>query len=598
MSSTSQLRLGFLGPISIWDGHQAVALSDTRARSCLARLMLEPGTPITRDLLADAIYNRRPPRTAQNQVQRAVSVLRRHKVDIETYEDGYILRIEQLRIDGFAAEAMIEQARQAHSAECDEEAVELFRTALQFWRGPVLCGLDSADLQLRALPWEELRLIALEERTWAELRMGKGRDLVPELTNLVHEHCLHQPFHEQLMLALFRAGRPSEAVNAYHGLRERLEGELGEAPRPTLKKLLHRIAMNDSSLLPGAPSTSAPRQLPRRLPVIEGRKSEIDSILSTLAVAGPGSPVVVSGPGGVGKTTVATGAAHQALDLFPDGQLFAELSGSSDPAMPANVLGDFLRDLGVSEQNIPDDVEQRAKLFRSVVADRRLLMVLDNAANTTQVEPLLPGVSSCRTIITSRRPLTELPGATLIRLFPLSDLPARAILADSGRRLDVDPAAVHALIELCQGYPLALKIVAARLAAKPHWSFRKLLNRILGSPVDEMASGELRVRPLLDSNYQMLDDQSRSLLRRVGFYGQHHFSLSDAAALADCSQDAAEDLLDNLIDAHFVEPGYRGYLLVLDYARGRAVAEESETELLAALTRVLKLQRRKVLARD
>ncbi|MBF8184949.1 hypothetical protein ITP53_04180 [Nonomuraea sp. K274] len=598
MSTVSQFRLGFLGPIAIWDGCRNVAVPDSRARSCLARLMLEPGAPVSRDRLADAIYDHRPPRTAQNQVQRAVSVLRQHRVDIETYEHGYILRTERQQIDGFAAEALIEQARVARTAGDDEAAVEIFGTALQLWRGPVFCGTTSADLQLRAVQWEELRLVAQEEQMWAELRLGKGRDLVPELAKLVQENSLHQSLHEQFMLALFRSGRSSEAVNTYHELRERLEAESGEEPRPTLRKLLRRIVMNDPTLLPEAPMARVPRQLPRPLPLIEGRKAEVGAILAAPDASGYASLVVVSGPGGVGKTTVATAAAHQLRDTYPHGQLFADLSGSSDPVGPADVLAHFLVDLGTREQAIPGDVEQRAKVFRSAIATRRLLIVLDDAASAAQVEPLLPGEPGCGVIITSRLPLAELPGAVRVRLSPVSEAAAREMLESSGRRLDDDPDAASGLIELCGGSPLALNIVAARLAARPHWSPRKLLKRILSSPVDEMASGELQVRPVLDSNYRLLDDRSRSLLRRLGFYGEPCFSLSDAAALANCSPNVAEDLLDNLIDAHFLEPGFRSHLLVLHYARERALAEEPEAVLLAALARVITSQRRKMLAVD
>ncbi|GAA3567469.1 hypothetical protein GCM10022419_055300 [Nonomuraea rosea] len=581
------MRFGLLGTVALWRGNSEIRLATKRSKAVMARLLLSPGRLVSLDSLIDGLYGESPAKSARNQVHRGVGELRKHSVCVVERDGSYLLDVSRDAVDAWQFKDLTERAG---SAAQPGSKARILREALKVWRGPALAGLDSDVFRSMAVEWEERRLSAVQDRIEADLAIGRHDELIPELRRLVGEHPLRERFHWQLMAACYRAGRTGESIAAYTRLRADLADELGIDPSPEVRRLYEQILRQEPVVRadgPG-PDAPAPRQLPRRPVRIAGRGAELRRIQT--ALEGGRGAVTITGSAGSGKSTLALEAAHRAAEMFPDGSLY---SADPDGALPG-----MLRALG--ETSVPERPDERRGRLQTLLADRRILIMLENVTSAAQIRPLLPAGDACALIATGRASLASLREAVEITLGELPPGDAWTLLADGAgaHRLAAEPEATRRVSELCGGLPLALDIAAAKLAAKPHWRVATLAarledrDRILG----ELRHDDLDVRPALDAGYHALPPEARALLRRIGYYGSAELSLLEASELLEVCAAEAEELIEALIDARVVTVrGVGGGLplaygcdnLVLAHARARALAEDPISELDAAVMRAL-----------
>ncbi|OKK05012.1 AfsR family transcriptional regulator [Streptomyces sp. CB03234] len=590
----------------------------------MSMLLLSPDRVVSVDALADAVWHGKPPATARNQIAICVSALRRAIKTAAGAEDvlvtshpGYMLFSGEHRIDAVEFEEGVALGREAARRGDHEAACGHFEEALAMWRGPALEGVSSERIEAEAARLTEMRLDAYEEYMGLLLQAGQHREVIGELTAYVREHPLREQALSYLMLAQYRSGRRAEALETYRVGARLLADELGIAPGPALQEL-HEGVLADSPALTlagtAAPAQSAqqpplvPAQLPPRVASYTGRNSEL-ARLDRLLEHHQGEPLpvgAIAGIGGVGKTALALHWAHQVAARFPDGQLFTDMRGydaEEAPRRPGAVLDRFLRALGVPGPQIPADQHERTALYRSVLDGRRVLIVLDNARDFRQIRPLLPGTGRCCVLVTSRDSM----GGALAGDYDLVQLHLTALKQDESitllsrvtgdERLGADPAAAARLSELCDRLPLALRIAAARLAAKPHWSVRTLVSRLEDQHrrLDELSPDERGVRAGLRLSYRDLRAPAARMFRLLGALDVPDFAAWTGAALLDIDPLDAEDLIEELVDAQLATPlssasghvRYRLQDLPRLFARECALAEDSEEERQAVLRRAL-----------
>ena len=600
-------------------GPERLELGGAREQVVLAMLLLSANRVVTVDRLLEAIYGENLPPTSRAQAQNSISSLRRlfashgHATTISTRPHGYVIQVGNGQLDCQRFDVLVATARAARDANHLDRAVASYRDALRLWRGPALGGIDSQLLRAAASRLDEQRIAANEDRLTLELDLGRHHELVGELTELVEEFPLRERLRGQLMLALHRCDRTAEALQVYRQARRTMIDELGIEPGERLQQLEHAILTSDPALDPPAELIRiqpAKQQIPSLLPTdiadFTGRAEQIEQIdqrLIRAAGQGPALPVpvvVITGQGGVGKTSTAVHAAHGAAGLFRDGQLFADLhGGSAHPVGPMQVLERFLRALGVPGPQIPEGLDERAEVYRNLLAGRRILVVLDDAAGESQVSPLLPGSGSTAVLVTSRSRLAGLPGATRIEVNVLDagqslDLLGR--IAGTGR-VQTQSEAAAAVAGQCGHLPLALRIAGARLAARPHQSFQQLADRLADETrrLDELSHGDMGIRASISLSYDSASEQARRLFRLLALLEQP-VSGWMSAALLDLPPADAEDLLDDLVTAQLVEitgtgsgvhSHYRFHELIRVFARERLAAEEPAAEQKAALERAL-----------
>ncbi|GAA0411297.1 SARP family transcriptional regulator [Acrocarpospora corrugata] len=437
----------------------------------------------------------------------------------------------------------------------------------------------------------------------AELALGRHGRLVAELAALVGRHPVNERLRGQYMTALYRLGRQSDALASFRDGRRVLVEELGVDPGPELAALYHAILRGDPGLLapPSGQETrvAVPAQLPLAPADFTGRVLQTSELVAALT-AEPGIQVI-AGRGGSGKSALAAQVAHLVAAEFPDGQLYAELRGLSEtPAEAGEVLGRFLTALGVAPAAVPAGIEERAELYRGLLAGRRVLVLLDDAAGERQVRPLLVGGSGCAVLITSRNRLGGLAGVSRTDLDVLDpaeavDLLVRIVGAD---RVSAEEPVAREIAELCGRLPLAIRIAGARLATRRRWPLRLLADRLTDERrrLDELSIADLEVRAGFELSYRGLDAGARLALRRLGHLGVPEFAPWIVAWLTGAPEAEAEDTVERLVDAQVVDfsrvddlgtPRYRVHDLVRIYGRERAEAEEPAEELAAAVGRVL-----------
>ncbi|MFI6316777.1 BTAD domain-containing putative transcriptional regulator [Nonomuraea sp. NPDC050556] len=581
-----------LGPLDVQVDGVGVPLSGRRQERVLAALLLEAGQTVTFDHLVDRVWDT-PPATARRQIQDLVTRLRRTltlagaPADlIVTQRSGYLLRPQPGGLDTQVFEELV--ARAQHSA--PEEAVPALRSALRLWRGEPLPGLGFDG---EAAAWQERRLSALEQCLNLETSLGRHQEVVTEVLPLVERHPLREPLVGVLMRALAAAGRLAEALDVYRALRARLAEELGLDPGAALREL-------HQSLLHGTSTRQIPALLPQGLSGFTGREQELaalDGILAEPAIA------VVSGTAGVGKSALAVHWAHRARRLYPDGQLFVNLRGfdpSGSARAPADVLGLFLRTLGVTAERMPVEQEARVSMYRRLMADCRALVVLDNARDAEQVRPLLPGSPGCAVVVTSRDPLAGLLALEGARPLPLDVLTARQARDLLARRIgaaraEAEPDAVEAIALACARLPLALSIAASRAAARPGFRLGPLARELAGGhPLDELDGGEpaLQLRTVFSCSYRTLSSSAARLFRLLGAHPGPDVGVPAAAALAGTPPGETRSALGELTRAHLLDepqPGrYACHDLLRAYARelvGREEGQEAQVRLREHYTR-------------
>ncbi len=612
------MKFRILGPLEVMVGWERLELGGTRQQIVMAALLLSANQVVTTDRLLRAVYGTDLPPTSRSQAQIIISSLRRlfashsRKTVITTRKHGYVIQVDSGRLDAQQFEDLVAAAREARDANRLDQAVACYRDALRLWRGPALDGIDSQLVRAAASRLDEQRIAAIEDRVSLELELGRHRELVGELTGLVEEYPLREELRGQLMLALYRCDRTAEALQVYRAARRTLIDELGIEPGERLQQLERAVLTSDPALDPPEPSVRlAPerRQVPNLLPTdiadFTGRAEEISQIYGHLIPAAGEEErlavpvVVIVGKGGVGKTSLAVRASHGMARHFPGGVLFADLHGGGPhPAGVMEVLERFLRTLGVPGSSMPKGLDERAEVYRNLIADRKVLVVLDDALDESQVPPLLPGSSTAGVIITSRRRLAGLAGVAHIEVnvFDPGDSLDLLTRITGDTRVQTQPEAADEVAAYCGHLPLALRIAGARLSTRPHWSIQQLSERLADETrrLDELRHGDLGIRPSISLSYESTGEQARKLFRLLALLDLPAFSGWLCAALLDLPLTQAEDILDDLINAQLIEIAdtgsgvhsrYRFHDLIRVFALERLAAEEPVTGRMAALQR-------------
>ncbi|KOV77314.1 MULTISPECIES: AfsR/SARP family transcriptional regulator [Streptomyces] len=606
------LRFGVLGPVRAWHGEDALSTGSPQQRALLAALLLREGRTATAAELIDALWGSEPPSQALAAVRTYASRLRKVLSPgvLISESGGYAVRgLREGALDLAVAQDLATEAEKARGAGDLSRARSVLNQALDLWDGEPLAGVPGPYAEAQRARLEEWRLGLLETRLDLDLEQGCHAEAVSELTALTAAHPLRERLRELLMLALYRSGRQAEALAVYADTRRLLSEELGVDPRPGLSELQQRILQADPALAePSAPVTEPtatpvrPAQLPASVPDFTGRSSFVSELTDVLSSASEaeGRVMAVSalaGIGGVGKTTLAVHVAHRARPAFPDGQLYVDLQGAGPrPAEPETVLGSFLRALGTADANIPDTLEERAALYRSVLDGRRVLVLLDNAKDAAQVRPLLPGTEGCAALVTSRVRMLDLAGAHLVDLDVMSPDEALALFTKivGEERVAAEREAALDVVAACGFLPLAIRIAASRLAARRTWTVSVLAAKLADERrrLDELQAGDLAVKATFELGYGQLEPPQARAFRLLGLADGPDISLAAAAAVLDLPAEETEDLLESLVDTSLLEsaaPGrYRFHDLVRLYARACAERDEwppSERE--AAMSRVL-----------
>ncbi|WP_405016026.1 transcriptional regulator [Kitasatospora sp. NBC_00070] len=620
------MEFGILGPLLVWDAAgRAVPVGGPRDRRVLAALLLAEGRTVGLARLAAAVWAD-PPVTAREQLLNVAAGLRRtfavhaaeETVRMVRQDAGLQLSLGPGRLDRSRFSALLARAGRESADGRYALAADQLREALALWRGPALGGLDGPVFRAEAAVLEEQRLDCLEQLAEVEAALGLPNVLGGELARLAVEHPLRERFAELQLLALYRAGRRPEALAVFSRARQALAEQAGLDPGPGLVRLHRAVLADDPALLPGAgagagagtgPGAPAPAVLPvpSQLPpapaVFVDREVELAELVRALGTpSGTVPSALVTGQPGVGKTALALHAAHRLSPAFPDGRLFADLRGAgAGPARPGEVLGGFLRALGVDGRSLPTGTAERAAAYRTLLAGRRVLVVLDNAADEAQLAPLLPGTPGCAVLVTSRRRLTGQDHRLVLPLGVLDEPAALALLARvAGHpRIAGAPGDARRLAGLCGHLPLALRVTAAKLAAHPHRSLADLVARLTDERdrLEELSHGGVGVRAGLSLSYRALPAPARTLLRGLALLDAPDSAAWTAAAVLDRPAGATDRQLDLLVGDHLLEPvgrdpagqtRYRLHDLVRAFARERAAVEDPPEQRAAVLDRVLR----------
>ncbi|MET9380173.1 BTAD domain-containing putative transcriptional regulator [Streptomyces sp. NPDC002928] len=603
------LRFSVLGPVRAWRGEEPLTTGSPQQRALLAALLLREGRTATAAELIDALWGEEPPSQALAALRTYASRLRK-VLDagvLVSESGGYAIRSPgEGALDLAVAQDLATEAEKARNAGALCHAREVLGRALALWDGETLAGVPGPYAEAQRVRLQEWRLQLLESRLDMDLEQGCHAEAVSELTALTAAHPLRERLRELLMLALYRSGRQAEALAVYADTRRLLAEELGVDPRPGLRDLQQRILQADPTLAePSAPVTEPaaapirPAQLPATVPDFTGRASFVAELGEVLASA-EGRVMAVSalaGIGGVGKTTLAVHVAHQARSSFPDGQLYVDLQGAgARAAEPETVLGSFLRALGTADSAIPDSLEERSALYRSVLDGRRVLVLLDNARDAAQVRPLLPGTEGCAALVTSRVRMVDLAGAHLVDLDVMSPDEALSLFTKivGGERVAAEREAALDVVAACGFLPLAIRIAASRLAARRTWTVSVLAAKLADERrrLDELQAGDLAVKATFELGYGQLEPAQARAFRLLGLADGPDISLAAAAAVLDLPVAESEDLLESLVDTSLLEsaaPGrYRFHDLVRLYARACAERDEQPpSEREAAMSRLL-----------
>jgi DNA-binding SARP family transcriptional activator len=612
----TELSFGLLGELEIRDGDREVRINTGKLRVMLAVLLLRAGKAVSLEELTVRLWDDDPPNAARGTLQAYAMRLRRALGDngreprlILTRSPGYTIDAGEGSVDVVRFHLLLGAARAAGlRGDLPVEGARLDE-ALRLWRGPALSGIQSESLRRDVVPrLVEERLRAWERRIEIDVRLGRHAELIGELTSLTREYPLREGFWGLLMSALHRSGRQAEALNAFGAVRRLLRDELGIDPGERLHRLHQQILAGEPPAPEPEPAavartpSAAPAPVPAPAPSVAqlppvtrgfvGRSEAVSALARWIDPAEAGTAVqvaTISGGPGVGKTALALQLSHQVRSLFPDGQLFARLRGHSAPApLPATaVLSRFLRDLGVPADRLPEHQDGLEAMYRSLLADRRVLVVVDEAASAAQVQPLLPGHPGSAVLVTSRHDLTGLAvaqGGHRLALAGLAPEESRGVLVGLiGRsRAAAEPEALAELAEMCGHLPLALRIAGAKLAASSSTRVDQYVGRLrhmgpleaLQIPGDPGAG----LRAAFHASYVRLPERVQRFFVRLTHGLPSVFNLDAAVARLGGEAKPVQSALDHLVSAHLLSMQtanrYRFDTLVWEY--GLSLAADAE----------------------
>jgi DNA-binding SARP family transcriptional activator len=605
------VKFRILGSVEIWRGGAAVPIVGEKQRTLVALLVLRANRVVPHDELLHALWGDDQPAAGRRALHNYLWSVRRllaEEDDLSTSSGGYSLKVSARGSDLAVFRAEVDAAGEARAADDLPQAAERLRAALDLWRGPALAGTRMEFQTAQGYALEEARLAALTDRIEVDLALGRHAEVVGELRQLVAAAPLHERFRGQLMLALYRDGRRAEALEQYRLARQCVRDELGLEPGDELTRLHQGILSAEPELLrlngsersretqPSRRPEVVPRQLPADVARFSGREKSL-AALDLLLSADAGKTLVISaiaGAGGVGKTALAIRWAHLRAGHFPDGQLYVNLHGYSRNARvtPAQALRQLLRGLGVPAEEIPLDTDERSAMYRSVLAGRRVLVVLDNAAAADQVRPLLPGSSQSRVLLTSRDSLRGLAATHDVDLIVLDVLAPeeaeamlRAFLHD-----DRGQEPIGELAALCGYLPLALRLAAAHVRDTREPVTDLVARLRAGNRLEALEFAEdphIGVRSTFALSYQGLPEPVRTVFRAAGLHPGRNISLDALAAMTGQSPDATRQAVAALVRAHLVHCSDRQRVsmhdLIREYARDLAAAEGEPAQALARL---------------
>jgi DNA-binding SARP family transcriptional activator/Tfp pilus assembly protein PilF len=606
-----------LGPLELSIAGRQVTPRGARERKLLALLAMNANSIVATERIVDTLWDS-PPHSARQQIHNVVGALRRTllpAVGLELFTDssGYQLNVEVEAMDALQFRAVMEKAETAEQQGRLDDAVRLLDEALGLWRGGALGGLDGWVLTNAATQLDAQRLTAVER--WAELglRLGRAASAVDGLNDMLVEHPLREPLRALLMTALYQCGRQSEAISVFEDGRRLLAEELGLDPGPRLREA-HRQILHGEPILSAEPRESQPEDpserrggggqdagsrsfLPRDIAEFTGREDELRRL--RVRPLEPNAPLiaVIDGMGGVGKTSLAVHLAHLLAEDYPDGQYFVDLAGFSEqaePMSPMQALSLLLRFDGMAPELIATDLEARSAQWRSSLAGRRVLILLDNAADPNQIRSLLPGSAQSLVLVSSRRRMVALEGAAALSLdiMPEADAVALFRRIAGPERVADEPQAVRSAVELCGYLPLVIQIAAARLRERSSWLVSFLVDQLRdnGARARILAAGDRDVMNIVAWSYHHLTERQQRLLCLLSLHAGADFDACATAALADLQIHQVEEDLDKLFELNLlkqhVADRYHLHDIVRDCARRLLDATVSRSEMADSVGRL------------
>ncbi|MEU3752378.1 BTAD domain-containing putative transcriptional regulator [Streptomyces olivoreticuli] len=602
------LRFALLGRLRAWRGERELELGSPQQQAFLVVLLLRQERAASVADVVEALWGGNPPPRAVGALRTYASRLRKLLEPeraagesprvLVSVPDGYVLHVPREAVDLARFEDHVASAGRARAAGQLAEARARLRLALEPWQDDPLRGVPGAAMDAHRARLTDQRLTALEARLELDLELDGSQSVLAELADLAARHPLRERLRALQMRALHRDGRSAEALAVYDEARLLLSEELGLEPGRDLAEARDRLTTPGATGLPAPAAPPLPAQLPGDLADFTGRAALVADLCALLTSDRPGAAAVVavSGAGGVGKSALAVHVAHRVRESYPHGQLYTDLQGvGGHPADPATVLGSFLRALGVDDAAIPEGLAERSALFRARLDGRRVLILLDNAHGPEQVRAFLPGPPSCAVLVTSRTKPAGPASARLVDLDVMTPGEALELLGKVMGRARVAAEADDAarLVSACGHLPLAVRIVAARLATRPAWPLGALHGRLADEQhrLAELRVADLTVEAAFALGHDQLRPAQQRAFRLLALPDGPHVSSAAAAAVLGLPEPEAEALCESLVDVSLLEsptPGrYRYHDLLRLYARGRASTEESPEGRAASLRRLL-----------